>query len=723
MTSAGKTIGLVRHTATTRCWLSRRGSTPRRAFAGYSSQGLLYTAGSTLNVPAGKAFAGTYSFTGPVVCQGTLTASGGPLNFNNGLTVSGSGSISTGGGNVVVNDSVSAITGGTLTAGSEYVGYNGTGLWTHSAGTNTVSNALYLGYNTADSGTYALSATGRLAAATEYVGYNGTGSFTQSGGSNTLSGTLYLGYNATSGGAYNLSGGSLMSAAKYVGYFGTGSFTQSAGTNTLSGALYLGNGATVNGTYSLGGGTLSSPTQYIGYSGKGLFTQTAGVNTASTALISATVPAAAAPAILAAGRSLHRPNTWAIPARDLTRRRATTASRPSISVTTSAAAERTRSTAERSPRRPNTSPIPRTGTFAQSGGTNTDSFTLYLGTVPRAAREPIALSGTGQLSAASEYIGSNSAASASFQQSGGTNAATYLTISSGGQYQLSGGTLEVSGGLVNQGVFSGGNSPATLDANGIVDLTSRHLDKSRRPVGRYGGQFTADCPARIQSLDRLRQLHLVGPDPYAGHHPDRAVRPKFCRRVFDGQPGRLPRDDRGHRRQLDQHEQRTGGLGQRRRQSGRRFPDRERRDLRPERRLALGGQSICRQGRDRPVHPLRRHEHPFGHAVPRLQLGRQRNLQLKRHGQARRCHRVRGLLGDGETSRNRAARTASRAVSTWAIIPAAAAPTPSPAPASCPPRRNTWAIRARGHSHSPRGPTPPARCTSAPTRPATGRTT
>ena len=185
------------------------GFNPSSAFAGYSSQGLLYTAGSTLNVPAGKAFAGTYSFTGPVVCQGTLTASGGPLNFNNGLTVSGSGSISTGGGNVVVNDSVSAITGGTLTAGSEYVGYNGTGLWTHSAGTNTVSNALYLGYNTADSGTYALSATGRLAAATEYVGYNGTGSFTQSGGSNTLSGTLYLGYNATSGGAYNLSGGSL----------------------------------------------------------------------------------------------------------------------------------------------------------------------------------------------------------------------------------------------------------------------------------------------------------------------------------------------------------------------------------------------------------------------------------------------------------------------------------------------------------------------------------
>ena len=123
----------------------------------------------------------------------------------------------------------------------------------------------------------------------------------------------------------------------------------------------------------------------------------------------------------------------------------------------------------------------------------------------------------------------------------------------------------------------------------------------------------------------------------AGHHPDRAGRPEFCRRVLDGRPGRLPRDDRRHRRQLDQHEQRTGGLGQRRRQSGRRFPDRQRRDLRPERRLALGDQSICRQGRDRPVHPIRRHEHPFRHAVPRLQLGRQRNLQPKRHGQALGC--------------------------------------------------------------------------------------
>ena len=70
-----------------------------------------------------------------------------------------------------------------------------------SAGTNTLSNTLYLGYNSADNGTYNLSGTAQLSAPTQYVGYSGTGTFAQSGGTNTASNYLYLGYNTDSNGA------------------------------------------------------------------------------------------------------------------------------------------------------------------------------------------------------------------------------------------------------------------------------------------------------------------------------------------------------------------------------------------------------------------------------------------------------------------------------------------------------------------------------------------
>ena len=92
----------------------------------------------------------------------------------------------------------------------------------------------------------------------EYIGYSGTGSFTQSGGTNSVSGSLYLGYNSGSSGTYNLSGSGLLSApSEYIGYSGTGSFTQSGGTNTISGSLVLGQNAGSTGTYNLNGGLLS----------------------------------------------------------------------------------------------------------------------------------------------------------------------------------------------------------------------------------------------------------------------------------------------------------------------------------------------------------------------------------------------------------------------------------------------------------------------------------
>jgi autotransporter-associated beta strand protein len=111
------------------------------------------------------------------------------------------------------------------------------------------------------------------------------------------------------------------------------------------------------------------------------------------------------------------------------------------------------------------------GAFAQSGGTNSASNGLELGFVSGASGAYI-LSGASLLLAGGEQIGNVSGATALFQQSGGSNTATSLSIGTGGCYELEGGTLQVSGGLTNAGAFDGENSPATLSANGMVDLTS-----------------------------------------------------------------------------------------------------------------------------------------------------------------------------------------------------------------------------------------------------------
>ena len=108
----------------------------------------------------------------------------------------------------------------------------------------------------------------------------------------------------------------------------------------------------------------------------------------------------------------------------------------------------------------------------QSGGVNAVSADLNLGFYAGSSGA-YSLSGSGQLSAGSEYVGYNSAAAASFQQTGGTNTTSYLSIGAGGSTNCSGGTLQVNGSIVNQGVFDGGQQPGLAQTpRGIVDLAS-----------------------------------------------------------------------------------------------------------------------------------------------------------------------------------------------------------------------------------------------------------
>jgi hypothetical protein len=151
--------------------------------------------------------------------------------------------------------------------GSGYgeVGNFGNGTFTQTGGTASVTNELDLGEFANSVGVYNLSnttGTGSLTVGTLDVGYQGSGTFTQSGGTNQT-GTLILAAFSGSSGAYTINGGTLKATTVTVnanGNFdqtgGTMTFTtfnQYAGTVSLSGGLNL-----ASSTYALSGGSLST---------------------------------------------------------------------------------------------------------------------------------------------------------------------------------------------------------------------------------------------------------------------------------------------------------------------------------------------------------------------------------------------------------------------------------------------------------------------------------
>src|SRR5208283_1660657 len=89
----------------------------------------------------------------------------------------------------------------------------------------------YSGNTTISGGTLQLSE-GLLSSPIQYVGYSGTGSFTQSGGTNTVSSTLELGCNSGDSGTYNLNGGLLVLPASGI-TVGSGSAAFNLGGGTL----------------------------------------------------------------------------------------------------------------------------------------------------------------------------------------------------------------------------------------------------------------------------------------------------------------------------------------------------------------------------------------------------------------------------------------------------------------------------------------------------------
>ena len=98
----------------------------------------------------------------------------------------------------------------------------------------------------------------------EYIGVSGTGAFTQSGGTHTVTNTLTLAANSGSSGTYNLSGGSLSAATIQInsgGHFNvTGAPQAVTGNVTNAGTVHVTNATvTWNGTFTNNGAYISDP--------------------------------------------------------------------------------------------------------------------------------------------------------------------------------------------------------------------------------------------------------------------------------------------------------------------------------------------------------------------------------------------------------------------------------------------------------------------------------
>jgi fibronectin-binding autotransporter adhesin len=187
--------------------------------------------------------------------------------LGNSLTTTGSGSIS------FCSAAAVGIPGLTVAGGT--VNQNGA--------------SVSLSFAEIDGGTYNWNA-GAFNANSVYVGYLHSGTFNQLGGNfANNSGTLSLGNSASGSGTYSLgTSSSLTLFSENLGLSGSGTFTQNGGTNRLVGSssvayanLTLGANSGGWGTYNLAGGLLDSTSaaqENIGGAGGGTFLQTSGTH-------------------------------------------------------------------------------------------------------------------------------------------------------------------------------------------------------------------------------------------------------------------------------------------------------------------------------------------------------------------------------------------------------------------------------------------------------------
>lgn len=238
------------------------------------------TAGSAIYLGYDIASTGTYAMS-----DGTLDTIGADQNgYSEYIGYCGTGNFNQSGGtntaSYIVLGANSGSTGtytlssGTLSCAYIGIGQIGSGNLNQTGGSLSASDHFSVGNLTGANGTYTLSGNGILFAYYGDIGFQGTGIFNQTGGTNSINSGLYLGgtFDGAGGmGTYLLSGTGTLAVGgnEYVGYNGTGFFSQSGGTNTISGELDLGNNPSSTGNYTLNGGTLAASAVYVGGSSGG----------------------------------------------------------------------------------------------------------------------------------------------------------------------------------------------------------------------------------------------------------------------------------------------------------------------------------------------------------------------------------------------------------------------------------------------------------------------
>lgn len=244
---------------------------------------------------------------------GTLTLSGTYL-----LGVSGSGTATQSGGALTASSLQLGPYAGssgnftfsgassTMALSQLYVGVRGNGSFLMGSGTATVSSQLIVGYfDTSTSASFVQNG-GTITAPTSFIGVDGSASFEQAAGSHLVSGTLYLGYGPSGHGSYALSGGTLTNNNAYIGRGGSGTFVQQGSAHSVANTLLVGQLAGASGSYTLGGGTLTVGSLRRG-EGSGAFNWTGGALNVTSALEVAPGEVFATFLSLGAGKGLTTP--------------------------------------------------------------------------------------------------------------------------------------------------------------------------------------------------------------------------------------------------------------------------------------------------------------------------------------------------------------------------------------------------------------------------------
>jgi hypothetical protein len=514
-------------------------------YVGYSGTGTFTQSGGTASFSGSDSNGNSLSVGDQTGSQGVYNLSSGNLNAAANETVGNNGSgtfIQTGGTNTVsdyldlgyYSGSAGAYTLGTgaaLLSFYERVGVSGNGTFNQTGGTNAVAASLFVGYS--GTGTYTLSGTGSLSvngggyfAGAGYIGYSGTGSFTQSGGtalfsdSDSNGNSLSIGDQAGGRGVYILSAGNLTTGKnETVGNSGSGTFIQTGGTNNVgrNSGLYLGVEPGSTGSYALSAGTLESSAEYIGVLGSGTFNQTGWTNTTGSLYLGYTygstgVYSLSGTAVLTSsyeyigchlyygsggtGTFIQSGGSNYAGVLNLG-----VAPASSGSYTLSAGALYARGEGIGGPG---------SGTFNQTGGTNTISGSLDVG-YTFGSTGVYSLGGTGTLACGNEYIGGGG--TGTFIQSGGSNNNNNGTLEVGdgpgssGIYDLSGGAITSSAEIISDdsgaGTFiqSGGMNTAgtlyigttsiySLSGTGSLTVTGSVYVGGSGTLSVSGGQMT-----------------------------------------------------------------------------------------------------------------------------------------------------------------------------------------------------------------------------------------